>query len=110
MLTLYVLHFLYAPHNLFLVGGWFEDLVAASLGCLFEEQHSLLVHEEVQELLFLLGEKRTILIFKLGHPSNLFVVIFDGVVRSSAIDDQAHPVFNIFECFETPMQIFNQFG
>ena len=60
--------------------------------------------------MFLLGEERTVLVFELGHPSNLFVVIFDGMVGSSAIDDQAYSVFDVFECFETFMEVFDQFG
>lgn len=110
MFALHVLHFLYAAHDFFLVCSGLESLIAASLGCLLEEKHSLLVHEKVQKLLFLLGEKGTVLVFEFGHPSNLFVVIFDGMVRSSAIDDQAHSVFDVFECFETSMEVFDQFG
>lgn len=103
MFTLYVLHFLYATHNIFFIGGRFETLVVASLCCLFKKQYSLFVHEEVQKLLFFLGEEWAILVFKFVHPSNLFVVVFYGVIGSRTVNNQAHTIFDVLECFETSM-------
>ena len=61
MFALHVAHFLNASHNLAFVPRGLEGL-AVVLASLTEEQYSFLVHKEVQELLFLVVEERTVFI------------------------------------------------
>lgn len=103
-----VLHLFNAAHDLLLVGGGFEVLVA-SFYCLLEQKNSLFVHQEVQKLLLFFSKKRAVLIFKLCHFSDLFVVVVYCMIYSCSVDDKANSILDIFKSFEASMQILNQF-
>lgn len=57
-------------------------------------------------LLFI--EERAVFVLELGHFSHLFVVIFDSVVRSSTVYDKTDTIFDIFEGFETSVQVLDK--
>ena len=71
-----------------------------AFACLPEQQDALLVHQEVQELLLLVQEEGAQLVPQLCHFPYFLVVVLNGVVGGSSVDDEADPIPNVFKSLE----------
>jgi predicted glycosyltransferase len=77
------------------------------LPCLLEEKNPFLVHEEVQKFLLLFIEKRAQLILQLSHLPDLLVVVFNCMVGSCPVDDDAHSVLDVIESLEASVKVLD---
>lgn len=85
------------PHYAQLILSWSELLVLVLLPWLLEQQYSIVVHQVFQELLFLVLEEVSALIFQVAHLLYFLVVVNYAEVSLCPVDDHDNSLLDILE-------------
>ncbi len=108
MSALHELHLLYHLQNAPLPVASLE-LALPCPSRLLKQQDASLEHQEVHEESLLFTEQEAVFVLELDHLPDLLVVVFDGVVGLSAVNDEAASVLDVLEGLEGAVQIPDEF-
>ncbi len=100
MFAFYEIRSFYRRHDPFLELSGDEDFILILFEWLLEQQDAIVLDQEFKEILLLGLEQTASIIRQVAHFYYLTMIICWSKIALGPVDNDAHTIFNIFECLE----------